>query len=139
MVAVVLNRVNIYEITAVLKGVNFLNTVFFSFSHKKKHLPVSFSYRYFFKAIKLILEGDSSLTITSLLTLLYTHFPLFHADFRRGISLYLLGSVFWRLLLHWSHTVRYCFYHLITYRLYGQAYQAKKSPLPLHNRSSDIK
>ena len=31
MVAVVLNRVNIYEITAVLKGINFLNTVFFSF------------------------------------------------------------------------------------------------------------
>jgi hypothetical protein len=138
MVAVALNKVNAFEITAVFKGVDFLNTIFFSFSAKKRHLPMSFSYRYFFKVIKVILEGESSLNITSLLTLLYTHFPLFHSDFQRSLSMYLLGSVFWRLFLHWSHTVRYCFHRLITYRLYGQAYLSKKSLLPAHCRSSDI-
>jgi len=139
MVSVALNKINAFEITAVLKGVDFLNTIFFSFSAKKRHLPISFNYGYFFKVIKVILDGESSINITSLLTLLYTHLPLFHSDFRRGLSLYLLGNIFWKLLLHWSHTVRYCFHHLITYRIYGSAYHAKKNPVQGYYRSCDIR
>jgi hypothetical protein len=37
--------------------------------------------------------------------------------------MYLLGSVFFRLFLHWSHNVRYIFNHLIAYKIYRDAVQ----------------
>jgi hypothetical protein len=55
LMTIVLNRVNSYEITTVLKGVDFLSQLFYTFSSKKRSLPVSFSYSYFFKVIKVIL------------------------------------------------------------------------------------
>lgn len=61
MVAIVLNQINAFDITAVLKGVDFLSQVFLSFSAKKRPLPMSFNYSFFYKAIKVILDGESSL------------------------------------------------------------------------------
>lgn len=43
--------------------------------------------------------------------------------------MYLLGKIFWKLFLHWSYPVRTSFYHLITYKIYGEAYFNRKQKL----------
>ena len=88
-----------------------------------KQMPVSFNYSFFFKAIKIMLEVDFSVTVSATLTLIYNHFSLFHLEFRRSISMYLMGSVFFRLFLHWSYNVRYIFNYLLAYKIYRDAVQ----------------
>ena len=42
--------------------------------------------------------------------------------------MYFLGSAFFKLFLHWSHSVKHVFSHLIAYKLYGDALQQVQSP-----------
>lgn len=41
--------------------------------------------------------------------------------------MYFLGKIFWKLFLNWSFTVRNVFYHLITYKIYGDAHYLSDS------------
>lgn len=61
--------------------------------------------------------------VSSALSLIYNHFTLFHIEFRRSLSMYMLGFIFFKLFLNWSHTVRNIFYHLITYKIYAEAHK----------------
>jgi uncharacterized protein YifE (UPF0438 family) len=36
--------------------------------------------------------------------------------------MYMLGNIFFKLFLNWSHTVRNVFYHLLTYKIYSEAH-----------------
>jgi hypothetical protein len=119
VIKILLNKVNVYDTSAVLRVIEYLNLIFKSFTTRKKSLPISFNYSFFFKGIKIILESEFSMGISSALSLIYNHFSLFHIEFRRSLSMYLLGRVFFRLFLNWSYTVRKVFYHLITYKIYG--------------------
>lgn len=65
----------------------------------------------------MVLEGDFAFAISNTLILLYSHYHLFHYEFRMSISMYLLGKMFFRLFLHWSTHVRSIFYHLLIYRI----------------------
>jgi hypothetical protein len=116
---IMLNKVNVYDPSAVIRAIEYLNLIFLSFTNKKKFLPISFNYSYFFKSLKIILESESSMGISSALTLIYNHFNLYHIEFRRNLSMYMLGKIFWKLFLNWSYTVRKTFYYLITYKIYG--------------------
>jgi len=49
--------------------------------------------------------------------MIYNNFNLFHVEFRKNLSIYLLTKVFFRLYLHWSNSVRYVFYHFLIYKI----------------------
>ena len=61
--------------------------------------------------------------VSSALSLIYNHFTLFHIEFRRSLSMYFLGFIFFKLFLNWSHTVRNIFYHLVTYKIYAEPHK----------------
>lgn len=42
---------------------------------------------------------------------------MFAPEFRREMSLFLLGKVFFRLFLSWSFNIRVVFHHLLLFRL----------------------
>jgi hypothetical protein len=94
-----------------------------SFTSRKQALPISFNYSFLFKGVRIILQSEFAMGVSCALSLLYNHFELFHLEFRRSLSLYLLGSAFYRLFLHWSHAVRHVFYHLITFKVYAEAHR----------------
>ena len=128
---ILISKVNAYDTTTVIRLFDILGMIFKSVgSHLKGHLPINFNYKIFFKALKIIIEGDSAMTVTAALTLVYTHFPLFHIDFRRNISMYFLGSAFNNVFLHWSHNVRYVFHHLLAFRIYKDALPLETGMMP---------
>jgi hypothetical protein len=131
VIKILLNKVNVYDTSAVLRVIEYLNLIFKSFTARCKPLPISFNYSFFFKGIKIILSSEFAMGISCLLSLLYNHFQLFHAEFRRSLSMYLLGSVFFRLFLNWSHTVRNVFYHLLTYKVYAEAHCSQRRHQPI--------
>jgi hypothetical protein len=42
--------------------------------------------------------------------------------------MYFLGKAFNKFFLHWSYQVREVFYHLLAYRVYGEALKNKNIP-----------
>ena len=53
--------------------------------------------------------------------MLYAHFKIFSLEFRRNLSMLLLGKVFFHLFLHWSKNVRDIFFHLVVMRIYRES------------------
>lgn len=51
------------------------------------------------------------------LKLIYDHYNMFAPEFRREMSLFLLGKIFFRLFLSWSFNIRVVFHHLLLFRL----------------------
>lgn len=49
--------------------------------------------------------------------MIYTHYDMFHLEFRRNLCGYLLKKVFFKLFFHWSLNVRNVFYHLLIYKI----------------------
>ena len=120
-IKVLFNKVSVYDSLAVIKTIDYLNTAFCTLEESGRAIPINFNYRFLFKGIKVILEAESSMGITSLLTLIYNHFDLFHIDFRKNLSMYFLGKIFWKLFLNWSFGVREVFTHLLTYKVYKRS------------------
>lgn len=53
--------------------------------------------------------------------------------------MYFLGSAFNKFFLHWSYNVRHIFYHLITYKIYKDAFQEEMNDTnSTFQHSSDI-
>jgi hypothetical protein len=45
---------------------------------------------------------------------------MFSPSFKKTITMYLLGRVFFKLFLHWANNIRFIFHHLLIYRIYLQ-------------------
>jgi len=84
-------------------------------------LPIGFNYIYFFRGIRIILESEFCLAVSEALALLYNHFSTFHVEFRRSISMFFMGKIFFNMFFHWSYSVRQVFYHLLVYKIYPDA------------------
>lgn len=137
MMKIMINKVNVYDGTAVIRFIDYLNLMLQTVgSRQKRRLPFSFNYNIFFKALTIIFDTDFSIAVTSALTMIYNKFDMFHLEFRRSLSMYFLGSAFNKFFLHWSYNVRFIFYHLITYKIYKDALQDDKNSAFQH--SSDI-
>lgn len=128
IVKILVTNVKALDSSAVVRVVEYLSLIFQEVGKRLKQLPISFNYNFFFKALKIIFEINFSVAVSAALTLIYNNFSFFHVEFRRSISMYLLGSVFFDLFLHWSHNVRYVFNHLLVYKLYREALQDLAGP-----------
>ena len=78
IIKILVTKVKAYDSTAVMKTISYLHMIFEAVGKRMKQVPVSFNYSFFFKAIKIMLEVDFSVTMGATLTLLYNHFNLFH-------------------------------------------------------------
>lgn len=57
LIAMVFEKTNCYDCNAVMKGLDLISRYLNYFNRNKKLLPNTFNYTYFFKALKIILEG----------------------------------------------------------------------------------
>lgn len=115
--SIVLEKTNIYDSRSVLKSFDLIGRYLDSLTKEKKLLPQTFNYISFYKALKIILEGDFSYSIAKVLALIYNHYLHFNSEFRRNLTMYLLGKVFFKLFLNWSYSVRSTFYHLLLLKI----------------------
>ena len=75
---ILLNKVNLYDTSAVLRVLEYLNLILKSFTARKQALPISFNYSFLFKALRIVLQSEFALGVSHSLVLLYNHFELFH-------------------------------------------------------------
>ena len=71
---IMLNKVYVFDTSSVLRVIEYMNMIFQIVGEKHKQLPFSFNYSFFFKALTTIFDSDFSMSVSSALTLLYTHF-----------------------------------------------------------------
>ena len=115
---ILFNKTNLNSPSDVLKVLDLCGNLFNSLEKLSKKIPTSFNYSFFFAGIKLVLEGEYAYTIGKALNVLYSHFEIFHEEFRIEISNFLLGRIFFKLFLHWSNSVRTMFHHLMVVRIH---------------------
>lgn len=113
MFSIIFEKTNIYDSKTVMKTLEIIGKYLDYLTSEKKILPPTFNYISFYKALKVIFEGDFSYATAKALVLIYNHYLYFNAEFRRNITMYLLGRVFFKLFLNWSFSVRSTFYHLL--------------------------
>ena len=121
IVKIIVTKAKALETSEVVRAIEYLSLIFQSMGQKLKQLPISFNYHFFFNALTIVLEVDFSVAVSAILTLLYNNFSFFHIEFRKNISMYFLGKQFFKLFLHWSHSVRYVFHHLLAFKIYKDA------------------
>lgn len=121
LIGIVFHKANIYDGSTVIKTISFTDKLLHHFQKSKRSIPVTFNYVTLFKGVKTILNSEFSFAISQLLLLLYNHFSLFHVDFRKNISMYLLGKIFFKLFLNWSSNVQNIFTHLMVYKIYEES------------------
>lgn len=117
LVSIVLEKTNLNDCNVLMKGLDLISRYLNHFSKNKKLLPTTFNYIYFFKALRIVLEGEFSYAIVKVLAIIYTNYDNFNVEFRRNLALYLLGKVFFRLFLNWSHPTRNAFYHILILKI----------------------
>lgn len=120
ILAIIFKKANIHEPLTVIRAIVFISEILAVLCQKKKKLPATFNYNDFYLGIKIIMESQFSFAISKTIVMLYNYFKMFNLQFRRNISMFLLGKVFFKLFLHWSHNVRHVFYHLVM-RLYHES------------------
>lgn len=74
VIKILLNKVNIYDTSAVLRAIEYLNLIFKSFTNRRQPLPISFNYSFLFKGLRIILQSDFAMGVSCALSLLYNHF-----------------------------------------------------------------
>lgn len=100
-----------------MKGLDLISRYLNHFNKNKKMIPPSFNYVYFFKGIKVILEGEFAYAIVKVLSIIFMNFDNFNVEFKKSLSFYLLGRVFFKLFLNWSFTTRKAFYHVLILKI----------------------
>lgn len=114
---IVFDKTNSYDPNPAMKGLDLLSRYLNHFSKNKKLLPPSFNYVQFLKGVKIVLEGEFSYSIGKMLSIIFMNYDNFNIEFRRNLSFYLLGRVFFKLFLHWSFTIRKAFYHVLILKI----------------------
>lgn len=69
---------------------------------KTTPLPNTFNQNYFFKIIRVIIDGEHYNSINRLLIVIYNYFEFFNSNARYQIAMYMMGKVFFKLYYHWS-------------------------------------
>jgi hypothetical protein len=116
---ILLGKTNINAPMTVLKTLEILDSYFSYFAtSSQKKLPTSFDYKYLYAGIRIMLNCDHSFVVARCLALIYKHYPLFSNNFRKDLSLSLMGQLFFKLFLNWASNVRMVFHHLMLYRLF---------------------
>lgn len=100
-----------------MKALELISRYLGALTKGKKLLPPTFNYLYFFKGLKIILEGEFGIAIVKVLVIIYNNYENFNIEFRKNISLYLLGKVFFKMFMHWSYPVRSTFYHILILKI----------------------
>ncbi len=132
----IFQRANIYDQKCLIGSINFINTCLFAVTDSLTLMfPHCFNYLYFFKALKLILEGNNSYAIAKVLILLFNFYEKFEESFKNEMTLYLLGKIYTSLFCHWSYNVRIIYYNLILIKInYGKIEKLNKKSKSNTNR-----
>lgn len=78
VIKILLNKVNVYDTSAVLRVIEYLNLILKSFTSRRQNLPISFNYSFLFKGLRIILQSEFAMGVSCALSLIYNHFQLFH-------------------------------------------------------------
>lgn len=116
LIRLVFKRTNVFANLQVFRSIELVEA-YFDFLQKKGRSSPTLDYKFFYSAVKIVLESEHANVIGRCLAFLYKHYSMFSVAFRRELSLLLLGQFFFKLFLSWSKSVRQIFHHLLVFRI----------------------
>mgnify|MGYP002078730528 CR=1 FL=1 len=76
-IAIIFNKANINNNIQVIKSIETVMELLQALDDKNKLIPSNFNIMYFYRALKMILEGESAFATAKVLIMLYYYFHLF--------------------------------------------------------------
>jgi hypothetical protein len=125
-ITILFNKTNIFDANMTRRTIELVNLYFKELDKGKRSIPTSFNYNFFVSGLKSIIMSEHSYAIAKCLLLYYDHYNMLNYFVRKDLNMFLLGKVFFRLFLNWSHNVRAIFHHLVMFRIYLQCNIVKK-------------
>lgn len=101
-------------------------------------MATSFNQNFFFSIIRNVIEGEHFYSINRILIIIYDYFHLFGEHGRYQISMFLLGSSFFRLFYHWSKDIRNTFYNILLIRIQYIKHRKASEILNRYNKALDL-
>ncbi|CAD8111225.1 unnamed protein product [Paramecium sonneborni] len=115
---IVFNQTRVYDAIQVFNTLNIVDIWLQKVNQNYHALPTNFDYSFFFKGIKLILNGDHAVSISKSLQILYNNFHLITTEPKKELCDFLFSTdLFFKIFMHWSPLVRNTFIHLLIYRI----------------------
>lgn len=109
-------QTNVFANVQVFRSIELVEA-YFDCLQRKGRICATFDYKFFYSAMKIVLESEHFNVISRCLVFLYKHYSSFSVAFRRELSLLLLGQYFFKLFLSWSKSVRQVFHSMLMYRI----------------------
>ncbi|CAD8169177.1 unnamed protein product [Paramecium pentaurelia] len=115
---ILFNQTRLYDAIQVFNTLNIVDVWLQKVNQNYHVLPTNFDYSFFFKGIKLILNGDHAVSISKSLQILYNNFHLITTEPKKELCDFLFSTdLFFKIFMHWSPLVRNTFIHLLIYRI----------------------
>ncbi|EGR27513.1 hypothetical protein IMG5_194620 [Ichthyophthirius multifiliis] len=112
------NKTNIYDAQNVFFTFDILSACFLKLKVLGKNIPINFDYEFFFRGIKLILEGENFISLSKVIWMLYYCYNLFPIQQKRYLCKIIFTNMFFKLFMHWSRSVRQVFHNFLLYKIY---------------------
>lgn len=109
-------QTNVYVNLQVFRSIELIEAYFDELKLRGRSCS-TFDYKFFYSAIKIVLESEHANVLSRCLCFLYRHYSSFSVAFRRELSLLLLGQMFFKLFLSWSKSVRMVFHSVLAFRI----------------------
>lgn len=74
LVLIVFEKTNSNDCNGLMKGLDLISRYLNHFTKNKKLLPPTFNYVYFFKGIKIVIEGEFSFSIVKVLSIIFMNY-----------------------------------------------------------------
>eukprot|EP01102_Stenamoeba_stenopodia_P008063 TRINITY_DN2288_c0_g1_i1.p1 TRINITY_DN2288_c0_g1~~TRINITY_DN2288_c0_g1_i1.p1 ORF type:complete len:583 (-),score=111.95 TRINITY_DN2288_c0_g1_i1:11-1759(-) len=113
------SRTNVYETTAVMETLSYVDVWFKEIMKADKRLSNDFDVNYFCKAISIMIETEHHQLILRVLTLIYNYAEIFSGKITRKTLLIdvLLKQYFFKLFLHWESSIRNAYQQIIVFKM----------------------
>ncbi|EGR27741.1 hypothetical protein IMG5_190360 [Ichthyophthirius multifiliis] len=117
-ITIMYNKTNAYDGINVFYSFDLIKQWFQTIKENGKKIPTNFDYDFFFKGIKITLQGENFVCISKVLQLLYYCYELLPWLQKRQLQKIIFTNMFFKLFMHWSRNVRYLFHCFLIYKIY---------------------
>lgn len=117
LVALLYSSTNLYDSESVQIAFELIDDFLATVKRREMGMPNSFDLHSFARGLTIVLESESYHSICAVLLLILHHLPMFPLDFRFEVCLFLMGSIFYRLLSHWAKNLRHIFHTVFVIRI----------------------
>ncbi len=128
-VTIVFKKTHAYDATAVSQALELVALWFTTIHKNRQMIPPQFDYRFFMKAIELLLDLDHGMSTAKCIWFLYKILHIIPMVERsKLIQRIFCAKNFYKYFFNWSYNVRMVFYYLYFFQFYHNLHDSSLNP-----------